>query len=161
MPGSLTPIEVDDGSVPGLLLTEDSTLYAWDGQSGSARWSSKQPSADAPGFGRSGAVIVRGKVYVLSQAGIAALDGRTGKTLWRVEPGKHLVPTTLFTDAHHLLVGYENPSHYGDPLVIAYDFARGTEVSRTAYPTGIEHLEVWDGTLLGYSSSHTEVAVLG
>lgn len=161
LPGSLTPVGVDDGSVPDVLLTADSTLHAWDATTGSERWSSNEASTVALGRGELSALVVRGRVYVLSPAGVAALDGRTGKTLWRVQPGKHQVPTTLFTDARHLLVGYESPAHSADPQIVAYDFAKGEEASRTAYPSGIDHLEVWDGKLLGYDADYTEFAVLG
>ena len=106
------------------------------------------------------ALVIRGRVYVLTSTGVVALDGRTGKTLWQVKPGKGQLAEALLTDAHHLLIGYERPSHDGDPLLVAYTFDHGTEVSHLPYPNGISHLAVWDGKVLGYNEDGTKIAVL-
>ena len=132
--GSLVLPPVDDGSVPGLLLTAERSLHAWDVDTGAARWSSKDAPQDLQTGMPLTALVIRGRVYVLTSTGVVALDGRTGKTLWQVKPGKGQLAETLLTDAHHLLIGYERPSHDGDPLLVAYTFDHGTEVSHAALP---------------------------
>ena len=95
-------------------------------------------------------LVIRGRVYVVSGAGLAALDAGTGETLWQVAPGKNRVPVALMTDAHHLVVGYEHPTSSEEPQLVTYDFAGGAEVGRFAYPEGTDHLVSWDGKLFGY-----------
>ena len=158
--GSLVQAEVDDGSVPDLVLTADSVLHAWDAKSGSELWASTEASDLPLGTAPLSVLVVRGRLYVLSEKGVAALDGRTGETLWRVDPGEGEVPTALLTDAHHLLIAYERSARDGGSLLVAYDFAEGAEVSHIPYPTGIDHLAVWDGQLIGYDQEGTTFALL-
>ncbi len=153
--GALLSAQVDDGSVR-LLLTTDQALHAWDPDTGSQRWSSTEVSG-----GASSVLVVRGHLYVLGSGGVAALDGRTGATLWRMRPDRGLMPAMLLTDAHHLLVGYEPSAGDAEPLLVAYDFEGGTEVSRAPYPDGIDHLAIWGGKLIGYGDASGELAELG
>lgn len=89
----------DDGSVPGLLLTEaDGVLMAWDASTGEALWR---------GGSQRSLAVLDGRVYVLGSPDVSALDGRTGDVLWRraaptqadalVTDGRVLLPLQTWT----------------------------------------------------------------
>ncbi|HEX5332537.1 MAG TPA: PQQ-binding-like beta-propeller repeat protein, partial [Cellulomonas sp.] len=95
--GQLVYASVDDGSVPGLMLSYDTALHGWDSGTRTARW-----SHDA--YQTTSAVILRGTVYAATARGIIALDGATGAPLWSREGNNTLIPGTLFTDGRHILL---------------------------------------------------------
>jgi putative pyrroloquinoline-quinone binding quinoprotein len=158
--GTPVSMPVDDGSVPGLLLTVDTAVHAWHAETGAERWTSTDPALSADDGQQPSAIVVRGDVYVISPTGLVALDGGTGKTLWLIPAEAGLVPQVILTDARHLLVGYTRLAHDGDSVVVAYDFSKGTEAFRARYPTGISFLTVWNSTLLGFDDDGT-IASLG
>jgi hypothetical protein len=149
-----------DGSVPGLLLTADTALHAWDADTGAPRWSSTGLFDLVEGANRPSILVIRSRVYVLTSTGVLALDGRSGKPLWRVKPDKGQVATTLLTDAHHLFIGYERADKAGTAQLVAYPFDEGAPTRHTAYPDGIEHVVVRDGTLVGYDPDYTRFTLL-
>jgi outer membrane protein assembly factor BamB len=157
--GGLVRPGLDDGSEPDLVLTADTTLHAWDADTGTQRWSSTEITPASSGIQPPAVLVIRGRVYVLSPAGLVALDAGTGKTLWHVAPDK-TVPLALMTDAHHVVVGYESPYGGGEPQLVAYTFGNGTEVARFPYPEGIDHIQNRDGTLVGYVRNLREIAEL-
>jgi len=155
--GQPVRVRVDDGSLPGLLVTVDRSLHAWDAPTGAPRWTSADSRSSQQV--RMYTVVVRGRLYVLDDTGVIGLDGSTGETLWRLDAGRGLVARTLATDGRHLLVGYEPRASDGDPMLVAYDFATGDEVYRTPYPSGIVEVEVANRLLIG--SGHVDRTGLG
>ena len=152
--GQPVSASVDDGSVPGLLLSYDTALHAWDTGTRTVRW-----SHDA--FQTTRALIVRGTVYAATTRGIIALDGATGGLLWRRE-GKDIAnPGALFTDGRHILLAPDTPGTTTPQVLIAYDPASGDEVFRAPYPEGISPIGDAQGRLMGYDSAHDEYVLLG
>ena len=151
-------VNVDDGSVPGLFLTSDLSVHAWDVATGAERWTAAAGTSSVTMT--TSALVVRGLVYVQGASGVAAVDGRTGTTRWHVDADAGLAPQLLATDGRHLLVGYEPLDSDGDSVLVAYDFATGDEAFRAPYPKGIAHINAWNGTLIGYGDRWGTLAVL-
>jgi outer membrane protein assembly factor BamB len=158
--GWLAQPGVDDGSLPGLLLTADTALHAWDADTGDPRWSSEGLFDLADGPARPSILVIRSRVYVLTPTGVVVLDGHTGKPLWSVKADKGQVATTLLTDARHLFIAYERAGQAGDAELVAYPFDEGAPVWHVAYPDGIDHVVAWDGRLVGYDEDYTTFTVL-
>ena len=152
--GQPVPLGVDDGSVPGLVLTTDGSVRAWDARTGKALWSS-----DVATFADQ-AMVLRGRVFVGTGDSVAALDGRSGETLWtkKSETGRYLVG--LFTDGTHVLAslaaGGEQPS-----VLTAYVPSTGERAFQAALPPGIEQAMVMQHQLVGYDSATGDYAILG
>jgi len=139
-----TPLEVavDDGSVPGLLLTGDTSVHAYDAETGAARWTAEVPTM-------TNALVLRGRVYVTVAREVVALDGRSGRELWRSDALVGLTPTRLLTDGTNVLVAADRTGVDADAALVAYDPASGTEVFRAPYPDGVTSLEAVGRTLVG------------
>ncbi|WP_426593402.1 PQQ-binding-like beta-propeller repeat protein [Cellulomonas sp. McL0617] len=151
-------VTVDDASIPGLMLTVGPQLYGGDTDSGAQRW-----ALDGTTFsGSSGtsAIVVRGRVYVLAGPRVIAVEGHTGKELWRTKDEDGVRPTTVMTDGRHVLVGFDAVSARGNPELIAYDFSDGREAFRTELPTGISHVGAAGGTLFGFDDHDRELVTL-
>jgi len=91
---------VDDGSVPEVLLLTapggpgGTTLSARDGRSGDPLWSLPvQPEQS---------VVLDGRLYVMAQDALVAVDLRTGQELWRTRVPSRTI--RLATDAERLLL---------------------------------------------------------
>jgi outer membrane protein assembly factor BamB len=151
--GRLLPLTVDDGSVPGLVLTSQDKLYAWDEESGRPRWDSDLGGA---GFG---ALVVRGRVYLCGPTSVVALDGRTGDTVWETE-APACSYSGLLTDGQDLLVGSLAAGTTGLGGLTGYDFATGEVTRRFDFPAGLVQLGPFQEHLLGYSRTFEEVALL-
>lgn len=151
--GRLLVTPVDDGSLPGLVLTALGQLHAWDRETGRERW-----TADVePGYS---ALVVRGRVYLSTATSLVALDGRTGKLVWET-PASLGLGGFLATDGRQVLVPSTSSSGIADGgRLVAYDFATGQEVRRIPYPTGVTDVQMYHGLLLGWSSATDEVSVL-
>jgi outer membrane protein assembly factor BamB len=145
---------VDDGSLPGLMLTYDTALHGWDAHTGAARW-----SHDA--YLTTGALILRGRVYAATSRGIVAFDGRTGERLWSSEGKDVLVTNALFTDGRHVLVALETGGTATAPVLVAYDPVSGDEAFRAQYPDGISLVGEVDRRLMGYDAANDEYVLLG
>jgi len=145
---------VDDGSLPGLVLTTDGKVRAWDLRTGKALWSS-----DVAMFADQ-AMVLRGRVFVGTGDAVSALDGRTGETLWtqKSESSRYLV--ALFTDGTHVLAslaaGGDLPS-----VLTAYVPSSGEQAFQAALPPGIEQATVFNHQLVGYDSGTGDYAILG
>ena len=74
--GSRVLLSADDGSVPGLVLMSDTTVRAYDRGRSTPRWSIRNATA-------ANALVLRGRVYLSTEAGLLAVDARTGEELWR------------------------------------------------------------------------------
>ncbi|WP_456823654.1 outer membrane protein assembly factor BamB family protein [Cellulomonas sp. P5_E12] len=150
--GRLLQTSVDDGSVPGLVLTALGRLHAWDRETGRARW-----SADvSPGYD---AIVVRGRVYLSTSSSLVALDGRTGRTVWETSAALGR-GGSLATDGRHVLVPSTPSSGVADGGLVAYDLGTGAEVDRIAYPPGVTDVQMFQGLLLGWSEATDELSVL-
>jgi hypothetical protein len=158
--GGLVNVTVDDRSDPSLVLTADAELHAWDADTGAERWTSTAITPVAPGAPTPPALIIRGRVYVLGQTGLTALDAQSGKTVWHVPPGNGQLPLELMTDAHHLAVAYEYATNSERPHLVTYTFDDGTEVGHVRYPDEIDHLVYQDGKLYGFDVQTTKVSLL-
>ncbi|MET0789129.1 MAG: PQQ-binding-like beta-propeller repeat protein [Cellulomonas sp.] len=148
--GRPVELSVDDGSVPGLLLTANSELRAWDAGTGTARWSHE-------GSAVTGALVVRGRVYVASSLGVVALDGRSGRTLWASATEDGPVVGPPLTDGRHVLVPFAN----AEPVLVAYDPVSGREEFRTGYPAGVAEVGPAGRLLVGRDSRTGDAVVLG
>lgn len=146
-------VTVDDGSLPGLLLTSGDALDAWDARTGEARWSYDTSVV-------TGALVVRGRVYFLGSTGIVAVDGRTGELLWTAPYDEDLVATTLLTDGRHLLVPTEATSADATSALVAYDLVDGHVDFRAGYPPGIADLGPARRAIVGHDEKTDELVVL-
>lgn len=151
--GRLLVTTVDDGSLPGLVLTALGQLDAWDRETGRERW-----TADVePGYS---ALVVRGRIYLSTATSLVALDGRTGEVVWQT-PASLGLGGFLATDGRQVLVPSTSSSGIADGgRLVAYDFATGQEVRRIPYPEGVTDVQMYNGLLLGWSSATEEVFVL-
>ena len=151
--GRLLELTVDDGSVPGLVLTSQDKLYAWDEESGRPRW-----ERDLTGAGFD-ALVVRGRVFLCSSTSVVALDGRTGEQVWEAE-SPACSYSGLLTDGQDLLVGSIDTVATGPGGLTGYDFATGEVTRRMGFPAGLVALGPFQEHLLGYSRTFEEVALL-
>ncbi|WP_315094935.1 PQQ-binding-like beta-propeller repeat protein [uncultured Cellulomonas sp.] len=152
--GDLLRPVVDDGSAPGLLLTGDVAVHAWDAGTGAARWTTDVWSTTT-------ALVLRGRVFVTTARELVALDGRSGRVLWRSAGAPGLTPSTLLTDGEHVLVALERTNADAVPAVVAYDPASGTEVLRAPYPDGVIEVGALGRTLIGRDAASGEQVELG
>lgn len=150
--GRLLSPAVDDGSVPGLVLTTRDRLYAWDEETGRPRWNREVRA----GYD---ALVVRGRVYVCDAASVVALDGRTGRTVWEAEAPSCFY-SGLTTDGQSLLMTSITTGTTGPGGMTGYDFATGEVTRRFGFPPGIVQLTAHHGQLLGYSRTFEEVVLL-
>jgi outer membrane protein assembly factor BamB len=145
---------VDDGSVPGLMLTYDTALHGWDTDTRAARW-----SHDA--YLTTSALILRGNIYAATTRGVIALDGRTGESLWSSQGRDSLIPGTLSTDGRHILLTPDTGGADATPVLVAYDPVSGDEAFRAQYPEGISPMGEADRRLMGYDAANDEYVLLG
>ncbi|MBD7918693.1 hypothetical protein H9657_10450 [Cellulomonas sp. Sa3CUA2] len=144
--GSVLPVVVDDGSVPGLVLTRTPRLQAWDASAGSPRW-------DADVVDAQDATILQGRVHVGTSAWLVTYDGATGDELWRWSRPTGTGP--LLTDGRHLYVlGSRDGRHSGPYDVVALHVADGTEAWRTPLAARTWLLTL-DGLLLAQTFDET------
>ena len=123
--GELLVVNVDDDSVPGLVLTlgMGGMLQAWDGDDTSL-WSTKLTPSQ-------GALLVDGRLHLSTSAEVVTLDARTGAELWRSDA----TGETLLTDGRHLLaMATAEPD--APPELVALDPADGSERWRSPLPPG-------------------------
>ncbi|MBO3095150.1 outer membrane protein assembly factor BamB family protein [Cellulomonas dongxiuzhuiae] len=151
--GAPVPVDVDDGSVPGLALTTSGGLRAWDARTGEPRW-----RADVPG---QVALVVGGCLHVYDAFHVTTLDARTGEVLWETTApellGGDAAVTGVATDGSHLLVAGATPTT--GPRLVAVDPADGTVQWRTDRSglDGVMRVDEADGVLLGVGPQGTVV----
>ena len=151
--GEPLQVTVDDGSLPGMVLTYLSHAYAWDRQTGEELWEAKVQ----PGYN---ALVIRGRVYVTTSTEVLALDGRSGAVVWRI-PMPSSGTGSLATDGRDLLL--LSPSYDGadDGAVTVLDLATGDELRTIPYPQGVADVQLLNGLLVGWSDVSDEVTLLG
>ncbi|KQR10564.1 PQQ-binding-like beta-propeller repeat protein [Cellulomonas sp. Leaf334] len=159
IPGRRVSLSADDGSVPGLVLMSDSTLRAYDRGSPEPRWSLPDLRADT-------ALVLRGRVYVSSGRGLAAVDAGTGEELWRTRVPDGRSVGGLVTDGRHLLSSQQRPdtastdTTEGFPSIgelAAYRLDDGTEDWRVDLPDGLTGVWATGSTLLAWGEAGASV----
>lgn len=153
LPGGLLPLTVDDGSVPGLVLTSDVSLRAWDSVTGERRW-----TADV--VASVNAMVLRGRVYLSTQAGVVALDGRTGEVAWRGATTEGNVPGFVVTDGEHLVVADQPVVGGPRSELVALGLDDGTAAWRVPFPDGLRSSVAVGHLLLGWGDDG-RLVVLG
>ncbi|ADG72981.1 hypothetical protein Cfla_0061 [Cellulomonas flavigena DSM 20109] len=150
VPGDVLHLTVDDGSVPGLVLTtaggELTALVH-----GEELWSVPDPQ----GWN---ALVVGGRVHLDAGLELLTLDARTGAELWTTT-----VATTLpVTDGRHLLAVARPVEADDPPELVALDPADGSVSWRSPLPPGSIELTSHLGLLLVSSGEGAQLlTVLG
>ena len=152
--GRVLQVTVDDGSVPGLVLSSRDRLYAWDLETGRPRWD-RDLAAVA-----SNVLVVRGHVFVCGPTSVIALDGRSGEPVWESDAASCSY-AGVATDGQDLLVSSLTTGTTGPGGLTGFDFATGEVTRRFGFPEGIVQLGTLHGHLVGFSRTFEEVAVLG
>ncbi|GIG41177.1 PQQ-binding-like beta-propeller repeat protein [Cellulomonas phragmiteti] len=152
--GDIVVTQVDDGSVPGLVLTSGGgRLTAWDGE-GAEVWSVE---VAAPGA----ALLLAGRVHVDAGSEVLTLDARTGDELWRSSATTALP----VTDGRHLLALAAAPQRGQRAELVALDPAGGGELWRGPLPDGTDevrtHLRLLLAVELGSGEGGESYTVLG
>ena len=138
VPGEVLPLTVDDGSVPDLVLTSSGNVRGWDAATGESRWTSDVVASV-------NALLLDGRVYVSTRAGVAALDGRTGDLLWRASTVGSAVPGFLVTDGRQL-VTTEQPVGGGNiSNLAAVALDDGRSLWRVSFPD-----DLWSSAAVGH-----------
>ncbi|KQR08244.1 PQQ-binding-like beta-propeller repeat protein [Cellulomonas sp. Leaf334] len=150
--GEPVHVSVDDGSLPGVVLTYLSHAYAWDRRTGEQLWEAKvQPNY--------GALVIRGRVYLTTSTEVLALDGRSGEVVWR-----HPLPSygegSLATDGRDLLLLSSSYDGSREGGVTVFDLASGDETRTVPFPDGVSDVQLLHGVLIGWSNVTSEVTVL-
>jgi hypothetical protein len=167
LPGELIVSSVDDGSVPGVLLTAPSSvpgdseqvppgsLRATDLATGRTLW-----TTDVEAVGISEALVVLGRVYVVTTAGIAVLDGRSGDLLWTVAGDDHgdgnRSFSRLMTDGRYLLALQGNGMGRPGGEIAAFDLTSGSAAWSAPLPAGFDDVYASGPMLIGVAYEQTE-----
>lgn len=153
LPGGLLTLSVDDGSVPGLVLTSDVSLRAWDAATGRARW-----KADV--VASVNALVLDGRVYLSTQAGVVALDARTGEVAWRGATTEGNVPGFVATDGERLVVADQPVVGGPRSELVAFALDDGHAEWRVPFPDGLRSSVALGHLLLGWGDDG-RLVVLG
>lgn len=128
---------VDDGSVPGVVLTGiGARVAAWD-VDGVELWSRDAANA-------SDALVVDGRVHLDAGTSVVTLDARTGAELWTSE----VIGELPVTDGRHLLAVAAAAERGVRAQMVALDPATGEEMWRAPVPDGSSRLASLQGLLV-------------
>ncbi|UZN03433.1 PQQ-binding-like beta-propeller repeat protein [Cellulomonas sp. S1-8] len=152
--GDPVGLGLDDGSVPGLVLTAvGNGTRAWD-REGRALWSLDTVTAW-------GAVLLDGRLHLTLGTDQVALDARTGAELWRSGVSSH----QPVTDGRHLLTLVSDPAGDAGSELVALDPSDGSEVWRSPLPGPTDALTSVLHLLVAYrydpDADETSLTVLG
>jgi len=155
--GSHVYFTVDDGSLPGIVLTGGQQLQAWDSASGSASWSTDDDRLSAA----DSAIVLRGDVFVIAGSILAAIDGRTGEVLWSTPLDAGGYARRMLTDGRSVVVELDNEQG-GALALVSYDRTSGEVMSRSPIPGGFDQVfPDREGRLIGYDPESEHYVVLG
>ncbi|GEK20155.1 outer membrane protein assembly factor BamB family protein [Cellulomonas xylanilytica] len=152
VPGEVLPFTVDDGSVPGLVVTSSGNVRGWDAATGEARWRSEVVASV-------NSVVLDGRVYLSTQAGVVALDGRTGELVWRAATVEGTVPGFLVTDGRQLVTAEQPVGGDDRSELVAYALTDGRTLWRVPFPDGLRSTLSLGHLLLGWGDGR--LVVLG
>ncbi|UZN03435.1 PQQ-binding-like beta-propeller repeat protein [Cellulomonas sp. S1-8] len=142
--GTPVPTAIDDGSVPGLVLTDDVDLRAW-GRDGQALWTAPVPSTW-------NATVLDGRVHLQTSTSLVTIDARTGDELWRSWEGDQ--GGAVLTDGRHLFRTVDRDgASSGELDLVALDPADGSQLWRGPLPDDVRDLRALEGTLLARTTS--------
>ncbi|WP_028045206.1 PQQ-binding-like beta-propeller repeat protein [Cellulomonas sp. URHE0023] len=153
LPGTPYVPTVDDGSVNDLLLfsawgagpTDGVLLNGADAETGTRRWSSDlEVSTDNPA-----AMILRGRAFVTTREGLAAVDGRSGRTLWSLDAPEGRTFGSPMTDGRYVLVLSVGSDEGTASELHALDPGSGEQVWRRTLPSGVDFAYPIGDALLG------------
>ena len=115
--GRVVGRSVDDDSVPGLVLTSRTSC---------TRGTRRPVGRDGTVTSRDvyDALVVRGRDFLCTSSGIAALDGRTGEQVWEAK-APACMSSGLATDGRDLLLLSVAGGASGPAGVTSYDLATG------------------------------------
>jgi len=147
LPAVVTTATIDDGSLGALWFADGA---AYDG-TGTLLW--RMPA----GTGYNVPVVLRGTVYVAADDQVVAVDGATGKELWRTERTGEPVGD-LLTDGS-VLAAVVGPGGLPSRLV-AFDLRDGRRQWDADLPAGLGGLYSTHHTLTGWTSSDGLAVVL-
>jgi outer membrane protein assembly factor BamB len=106
------------------------------------------------------ALVLDGRVLVSTQAGVVALDGRTGDVRWRAATVEGNVPGFLVTDGRHVVTA-DRPVVGGDRSeLVAYAPDDGRTLWRVPFPGGLRSSLSVGHLLLGWGDDG-RLVVLG
>lgn len=145
VPGRLLPVLVDDGSLPGVLLsTGAGRVHAVDDRTGDVRWTAEVTLADA-------AAVLDGRVHVTGPSELVTLDGGDGARLWERERGSRTWSPGVLTDGTLLYEPRTAEGTAGRPELVGLDPADGTEERVVALSADVTSVQPWAGrpVLLG------------
>lgn len=141
--GQVLPPTVDDGSVPGLLLTSpDGLRLTARDAAGEELWTHDSGAAPGP-------AVLAGRVYTGTGGGVVALDARTGAEVWRSDLVRE---GPVVTDGDHLVAMALRPLADGRREVLVLDHADGSVVWRAPLPAGVQDLVAVAGVVLAMTS---------
>lgn len=153
IPGPVLEPVVDDGSVPGVLITRPAHkggLVALDSATGRRLWEAgSQPWGDA--------LVLDTRLVVVAVRQLTAFDARSGRLLWSVDVPMGNHSQQVLTDGRVILV----PMFATDQgaVLVALDPADGRTRWTTRLPGGTSHLESAAGRLLALAGR--DVVALG
>lgn len=147
--GRYVPSE-DDGSVPGLLLTQVDrrTLQAWEGD-GTPLWTWALDGTASSYDQDASTTVLDGRVLLASPGRLVTLDARTGAELWR---SAELTSAQIMTDGHLVVGVAQGPEHGEGGELVALRRDDGTVAWRAPLPGGTDGVGVGLGLLVAYAT---------
>jgi len=128
LPGRGVAPVVDDGSLPGLVVSSGrSGTHGADAGTGGRRWASPVEAQPV------GSLVLGGRVVLATADGVAALDGRDGSTVWATAADDGAVVTGLASDGRHVLAVEQGA---GDTVLVALRASDGRIAWRAPLPPG-------------------------
>ena len=92
---------------------------------------------------------------------VVALDGRSGREVWRSDELVGLTPSALLTDGVHVLLATDRTGRGAEPTLVAFDPASGDGGVPGSVPAGVTELQVIGHTLVGRDEESYEQVELG
>lgn len=146
-PGLRVAIGVDDGSVPRLVLTYGQVVESFDRDTGEHRW-----TLDRRSYGK--ALVVLGRIYLMTSSGVVAVDGSSGEILWQSSVPTGAILRNLFTDGRHVLASIR---HDRTTELVAFELDDGAKAWHTTLPDGIDSVSPIGHLLIGFDSGAPSV----
>ncbi|MFS0705705.1 PQQ-binding-like beta-propeller repeat protein [Cellulomonas sp. 179-A 9B4 NHS] len=151
VPGRLLDVTADDGSLPGLLLSQGGgRVHAVDARTGEVRWTAETLLPD-------GAAVLDGRVHVTTVEELVTLDGRTGARLWARDRAPRAWARGPVTDGTLLYEPRPADGGADRPGLVALDPADGTERADVPLPRDVWSAAPWAGRLVALTTDGVRV----